>query len=120
MKRYELNPAVVIKQEEAQATAALDRGGLTAPVETGEAPKAMAEDNPVSEHKGTNGSGNASGAGFVEDARSPQIVEGATPEDGSAGTSHEHAETGEGASATADAEKGAVPQVCAQGLSGKI
>lgn len=119
MKRYELNPAVVIKQEEAQATAALDRGGL-APVGTGETPRPMAEDNPVSERKGTNGSGNASGAGSVEDSGSPQFIEGATPEDQSASEPSEHAETGGGASATADAEMDAVPQVCAQGLSGKI
>ena len=117
MKRYELNPALVIKQE-AQAMDALDRGGL--PVGTGEAPRPMAEDNPASERKGTNDSGNASGAGSVEDSGSAQTVEEATLEDGSAGKSSEHAETGGGASATADAEKGAVPQVCAQGLSGKI
>lgn len=120
MKRYELNPAVVIKQEEAQATAALDRGGLTAPVETGEAPKAMAEDNPASERKGTSDSGNASWAGSVEDSGSAQTIEEATLEDGSAGKSYEHAETGEGASATADAEKDAIPKVRAQGLSDKI
>ena len=120
MKRYELNPAVVIKQEEAQATAALDRGGLTAPVETGEAPKAIAEDNPVSEHKGTSDSGNASWAGSVEDSGSAQTVEEATLEDGSAGKSYEHAQTGGGASATADAEKDAIPKVRAQGLSDKI
>ena len=116
MKRYELNPAVVIKQE-AQATDALDRGGLQ--VGTGETPRPMAEDNPVSERKGTNGSGNASGAGSVEDSGSPQFIEGATPKDGSADEPSEYAETGRGASATTDAEKGTVPQVCAQGLSGK-
>ena len=119
MKRYELNPAVVIKQEEAQATAALDRGGLT-PVGTGETPRPMAEDNPASERKSTNDSGNASWAGSVEDSGSPQFIEGATPKDGSAGEPSEHTEAGRGAPATADAEKGAVPQVCAQGLSGKI
>ena len=119
MKRYELNPAVVIKQEEAQVTAALDRGGL-APVGTGETPRPMAEDNPASERKGTNDSGNASGAGSVEDSGSPQFIEGATPEDQSASEPSEHAETGGGASATVDAEMDAVPQVCAQGLSGKI
>lgn len=118
MKRYELNPAVVIKQEEAQATAALDRGSLT--VGTGETPRPMAEDNPVSEHKGTNGSGNASGASSVEDSGSAQIVGKATPEDGSAGEPSEHVETGGGVLATADAEMDAVPQVCAQGLSDKI
>ncbi len=118
MKRYELNPAVVIKQEEAQAADALDRGSLT--VGTGETPRPMAEDNPVSEHKGTNGSGNASGAGSVEDSGSPQFIEGATPEDQSASEPSEHAETGGGASATADAEMNAVPQVCAQGLSDRI
>lgn len=120
MKRYELNPAVVIKQEEAQATAALDRGGITAPVGTGETPRPMAEDTPVSERKGTNGSGHASGAGSVEDSGSAQFIEEATLEDGSAGTSYEHTEIGGGASATADAEKGAIPKVCAQGLSDKI
>ena len=120
MKRYELNPAVVIKQEEAQATAALDRGGITAPVGTGETPRPMAEDNPASERKGTSDSGNASWAGSVEDSGSAQTVEEATLEDGSAGKSYEHAETGGGASATADAEKGAIPKVCAQGLSDKI
>ena len=120
MKRYELNPAVVIKQEEAQATAALDRGGITAPVGTGETPRPMAEDNPASERKGTNDSGNASGASSVEDSGSAQIVGEATPKDGSAWTSYEHAETGGGVLATADAEMDAVPQVCAQGLSGKI
>ena len=120
MKRYELNPAVVKKQEEAQATAALDRGGLTAPVETGEAPKAMAEDNPASERKDTSDSGNASWAGSVEDSGSAQTIEEATLEDGSAGKSYEHAETGGGASATADAEKDAIPKVRAQGLSDKI
>lgn len=120
MKRYELNPAVVIKQEEAQATAALDRGGITAPVGTGETPRPMAEDNPASERKGTNDSGNASGAGSVEDSGSAQTVEGATPEDGSAGEPSEHVETGVGVPTTADDDKGAVPQVCAQGLSDKI
>ena len=119
MKRYELNPAVVIKQEEAQATAALDRGGITAPVGTGETPRPMAEDN-VSEHKGTSDSGNASWAGSVEDSGSAQTIEEATPEDRSTEKSSEHVETGGGASATANAEKGAVPQVCAQGLSDKI
>lgn len=118
MKRYELNPAVVIKQEEAQAADALDRGSLT--VGTGETPRPMAEDNPVSEHKGTNGSGNASGASSVEDSGSAQIVGKATPEDGSAGEPSEHVETGGGVLATADAEMDAVPQVCAQGLSDKI
>ena len=118
MKRYELNPAVVIKQEEAQAADALDRGSLT--VGTGETPRPMAEDNPVSEHKGTNGSGNASGASSVEDSGSAQIVGKATPEDGSAGEPSEHVETGGGASATADAEKDAIPKVRAQGLSDKI
>ena len=101
MKRYELNPAVVIK-EEAQATVALDRGGL-APVGTGETPRPMAEDNPVSERMGTNGSGHASGAGSVEDSGSAQIVGEATPKDGSAGEPSEHTEAGRGASATADA-----------------
>lgn len=118
MKRYELNPAVVIKQEEAQATAALDRGGLT-PVGTGETPRPMAEDNPASERKSTNDSGNTSWAGDGVDAESAQTVEEATLEDGSAGKSYEHAETGGGAPATADAEMDAVPQVCAQGLSDK-
>lgn len=118
MKRYELNPAVVIKQEEAQATAALDRGGLT--LGTGETPRPMAEDNPASERKSTNDSGNTSWAGSVEDSESAQTVEEATLEDGSAGKSYEHAETGGGAPATADAEMDAVPQVCAQGLSDKI
>ena len=74
MKRYELNPAVVIKQEEAQATAALDRGGITAPVGTGETPRPMAEDNPASERKRTNDSGNASWDGSVEDSGSPQFI----------------------------------------------
>lgn len=120
MKRYELNPAVVIKQEEAQATAALDRGGITAPVGTGETPRPMAEDNPASERKGTSDSGNASWAGSVEDSGSAQTVEEATLEDGSAGEPSEHAETGGGASATADAEKDAIPKVRAQGLSDKI
>lgn len=120
MKRYELNPAVVIKQEEAQATAALDRGGITAPVGTGETPRPMAEDNPASERKRTNDSGNASGVGSVEDSGSPQFIEGATPEDQSASEPSEHAETKERAPATADAEMDAVPQVCAQGLSDKI
>ena len=80
----------------------------------------MAEDNPASERKGTNGSGNASGAGSVEDSGSPQFIEGATPEDQSASEPSEHAETGGGVLAMADAEMDSVPQVCAQGLSGKI
>ena len=76
----------------------------------------MAEDTPVSERKGTNGSGNASGAGSVEDSGSAQIVGKGTPEDGLAGEPSEHVETGGGVLATADAEMDAVPQ----GLSGKI